>query len=157
MERSSLFLNSLTADAIPEIVTIEAAVHSAPWTEKSFKNELENPHSIFVVARQAGVVVGYGGAWILVDEAHVTNVTVAEDKRQQGIAKKILTELLLKSVAKGAICSTLEVRKSNVAAISLYEKFGYQQVTVRKKYYPDNQEDAVVMWLYDLEEWRPPV
>lgn len=141
---------------IPAILDIEKESNTAPWSERSFRNELDNPHSIFVVAMLKGEVVGYGGIWKVVDEAHVTTVSVAASARRQGIGERIMLELLKRAKADGMTCSTLEVRAGNEAAIRLYEKLGYIDTARRRGYYPDNKEDAVVMWLNDLQDWSPP-
>lgn len=138
---------------IPKILEIEQVTHSAPWSQKSFENELEHKYGVFLVGLIDGEVCAYGGVWILVDEAHVTNVVVRENLRGQGIGRRLMIELLEKAKSKGAVCATLEVRASNAGAIHLYETLGFVQSTVRKKYYPDNKEDAVVMMLNDLVNW----
>lgn len=130
--------------------------NTAPWSEKSFKNELDHNHGIFLVGILQGEVVAYGGIWLVVDEAHVTTIAVAEEHRRQGIGQRLMIELLEKGKVAGMVCSTLEVRASNVGAIKMYEKFGYAVTATRKGYYPDNKEDAAVMWLYNLETWEPP-
>ena len=140
---------------IPKILEIEQVTHTAPWSQRSFENELEHKYGIFLVGLVDGNVSAYGGVWILVDEAHVTNVVVKEGLRGQGIGRKLMIELLTKARMKGAVCATLEVRASNTAAIHLYEDLGFVQATLRKHYYPDNKEDAVVMMLNDLLKWDP--
>lgn len=146
----------LTAAHIPSILEIENASQGAPWSERAFLNELSNDHSIFCVAFDGKELVGYGGIWAIVDEAHVTTITIAPERRGKGLGKKLMIELLNRSKGAGMTCSTLEVRKSNEAAIALYERLGFHRAAVRKRYYPDNQEDAVIMWLYGLDEWEPP-
>ncbi|HMS54256.1 MAG TPA: ribosomal protein S18-alanine N-acetyltransferase [Fimbriimonadaceae bacterium] len=148
---NGLRLVPLHRDHIPQILEIEKASNGAPWSEQSFLNELENPQSIFLVGVIGNRVAGYGGVWICIDEAHVTNVAVAEEDRRKGVGKSIVKELLDKSVDSGATCSTLEVRAGNHPAIQMYKSFGFVPVATRKRYYPDNHEDAVVMWLYDLK------
>ncbi|MEI7578135.1 MAG: ribosomal protein S18-alanine N-acetyltransferase [Armatimonadota bacterium] len=145
----------LSKDLIDEILVIESATHSAPWSRKSFENELEHKYGVFLVALVEGKVIGYGGTWVLVDEAHVTNVVVSPDFRGQGIGRKLMNEMLVKAREKGAVCATLELRKSNEVALKLYESMGFIQATVRKAYYPDNQEDAIVMMMDDLLGWKP--
>lgn len=140
----------LTQGHIPSILEIENHSHGSPWSERSFQNELDHEHGVFIVALLNGQVVGYAGEWILVDEAHVTTVAVHKDFRRKGLGKSLMNELLSRAQDKGAVCSTLEVRAGNVAAIQLYESMGYVRVGLRKKYYPDNNEDAVVMWLYNF-------
>ena len=143
----------LNKSHIPEILAIEVVTHSAPWSSKSFENELDHKHGIFLVALVDGKIAGYGGTWVLIDEAHVTNVVVREDLRGLGIGRKLMYELLTRAREMGAVCATLEVRSSNKAAISLYDSLGFVQATLRKHYYPDNGEDAVVMMLDDLIHW----
>jgi ribosomal-protein-alanine N-acetyltransferase len=140
---------------IPELITIERASQGAPWSEKAFENELVNPHSIFRVARQGGKIVAYGGAWAIVDESHITTVCVHPDHRRKGLGKQMMLDILRESVERGLRCSTLEVRVSNESAIALYHHLGYQSVSVRRKYYPDNGEDALIMWLYGFKDLRP--
>lgn len=141
---------------IPAILEIEKRTNTAPWSERSFRNELNHAHGIFLTAFLAGEIVGYGGVWLVVDEAHVTTVAVAEEQRRQGIGQKLMVELLERAKARGMTCSTLEVRAGNHPAILLYEKLGFVRSALRKGYYPDNREDAVVMWLHDLVSWEPP-
>jgi ribosomal-protein-alanine N-acetyltransferase len=145
----------LSKDLIDEILVIESSTHSAPWSRKSFENELEHKYGVFLIALIEGKVIGYGGTWVLVDEAHVTNVVVSPEFRGQGIGRKLMNEMLVKAREKGAVCATLELRKSNEVALKLYESMGFIQATVRKAYYPDNQEDAIVMMLDDLLGWKP--
>jgi len=153
----TLRFEPLSENHIPAILEIEKVSNTAPWSERSFKNELDHQHGVFLVGILQGEVVAYGGVWLVVDEAHVTTIAVAEQNRRQGIGQRLMVELLLKAKAAGMVCSTLEVRASNVGAIKLYEKFGYSVTATRRGYYPDNREDAVVMWLYELQSWEPPL
>jgi ribosomal-protein-alanine N-acetyltransferase len=153
---NTLRFEALQESHIPAILEIEKTANSAPWSERSFKNELDHKHGVFLVGILQGQVVAYGGVWLVVDEAHVTTIAVAQEHRRQGIGQRLMIELLLKAQKNGMVCSTLEVRASNEGAIKMYEKFGYTVTATRKGYYPDNKEDAVVMWLYNLETWEPP-
>jgi ribosomal-protein-alanine N-acetyltransferase len=145
----------LSKDLIDEILVIESSTHSAPWSRKSFENELEHKYGVFNIALVEGKVIGYGGTWVLVDEAHVTNVVVSPEFRGQGIGRKLMNEMLVKAREKGAVCATLELRKSNEVALKLYESMGFKMATVRNADYPDNQEDALVMMMDDLLGWKP--
>ena len=153
---TTLRFEPLREDHIEAILAIEKTANTAPWSEKSFKNELDNPHGIFRVAILNGNVVGYGGVWLVIDEAHVTTIAVAENHRRLGIGRKLMIELMSLAKDRGMVCSTLEVRAGNGPAIQLYERLGYDRSALRKAYYPDNREDAVVMWLYKLDTWEPP-
>jgi ribosomal-protein-alanine N-acetyltransferase len=137
------------------VLEIEKLSNGAPWSEKSFENELDHEQGTFLVAIAEGHVVGYAGMWLIIDEAHIINVAVLPDYRRKGIARKLIVELLLRAKEKGAVCSTLEVRAGNEPAIKLYEAFGYVTVGRRKAYYHDNKEDALVMWLHGLDAWEP--
>jgi ribosomal-protein-alanine N-acetyltransferase len=152
----TLRFEPLREDHLPAILVIEKLANSAPWSERSFRNEFDNPHGIFRVAILNGEVVGYGGVWLVVDEAHVTTIAVAEEQRRLGIGRRLMIEMLNQSKSSGMVCSTLEVRAGNAAAIHLYERLGYSRSALRKAYYPDNREDAVVMWMYELDTWEPP-
>lgn len=141
---------------IPAILELEKVCQSSPWHENSFRNEINQDQSLFLVASRGGQTVGYGGVWIIADEAHVTTLAVDPAERRHGLGRAIMTELLDRAVERGATCSTLEVRASNLPAIKLYEGMGYVGVGVRKRYYPDNREDALIMWLYSLEGFGDP-
>jgi ribosomal-protein-alanine N-acetyltransferase len=153
---STLRFVPLEQSQVPEILEIEREANSAPWSERSFLNECTNPNAVFLVALLDGVLVAYGGVWLLVDEAHVTTVAVRDSARRQGIARRLVVELLKASKEHGMTCATLEVRAGNEAARGLYESLGFQIAARRKGYYPDNTEDALVMWLHHLDRWEPP-
>jgi ribosomal-protein-alanine N-acetyltransferase len=156
MPPKTLRFETLRADHVPKILEIENRTNTAPWSERAFHNELSHNDRIFLVALSGEEIVGYGGVWLVIDEAHVTTVAIAEAHRRQGIGEKLMIELLERSKEAGMVCSTLEVRAGNQAAITLYEKLGYRETAKRKGYYPDNKEDASVMWLYDLDKWQAP-
>ncbi len=150
----TLRFEPLSQARIPEILVIERRANSLPWSERSFANELENPQSLFVVALINGKVAAYAGVWLCFDEAHVTTVAVSPEWQRRGIGERCVRRLLEQAGERGAACSTLEVRASNEPAIRLYEKLGYLRTAVRKRYYPDNAEDAVVMWLHSLDAFK---
>jgi ribosomal-protein-alanine N-acetyltransferase len=141
---------------IPAILEIERSVNAAPWSERSFRNELTHPNGVFLTVFNEGRIIGYGGFWMVVDEAHITTVAISSEWRRKGIGLRLMVELLRRAKKKGMACSTLEVRAGNDAAIKLYEKLGYVGSAKRKAYYPDNKEDALVMWLHNLQTWEPP-
>lgn len=146
----------LAVQHLAAILEIESASNPAPWSEQSFRNELTNPQSVFLVATADGKTVGYGGYWRCIDEAHITTVAVAPERRREGIGRRLMVELLMRARDEGMVCSTLEVRAGNQPAVQLYEELGYAISARRKNYYPDNREDALVMWLHHLEQWAPP-
>lgn len=152
----SLRFESLKENHMASILEIEKEANPSPWSDASFRNELTNKQSTFLVCVSGQEVVGYGGMWAVVDEAHITTVAVAAAHRRKGIAWALMVELLRRAKEAGLTCSTLEVRASNDPAVQLYERLGYKVVTRRRRYYPDNREDALVMWLHDLTTWEPP-
>ncbi len=151
---SEIHFEHLEESYIKAIHAIETAAQPAPWSEKAFQNELTNPHSLFLVAVLKGSVIGYAGIWNLIDEAHVTTLMISPEYRGNGYGKLLISEVLLQAKEAGMTCATLEVRASNSVAIQLYESLGFTNAAIRKRYYPDNQEDAVVMWLYDMTGWN---
>lgn len=153
MKGTSIF--PLTREDIDPIMEIEAEANGSPWVRASFEQEIGHPPSEFIVAKADGAVVGYAGAWIVADECHITTVAVCAERRRQGIGRKLMVELLKRCRDRGAVCATLEVRAGNPAAIAMYENLGFVSAGLRKAYYPNNREDAVIMWLNDLAGWKP--
>ncbi|MBA4292794.1 ribosomal-protein-alanine N-acetyltransferase [bacterium] len=153
---AALRISSLEERHLTEVVTIENAAQTCPWSEQSFRNELAQDHGIFIVGELGQELIGFAGQWIMIDEAHIITVAIKDSYRRQGHAETLINELLLRAKDQGATCATLEVRAGNAPAIALYEKLGFQTTGKRKNYYPDNKEDALIMWLYDLKSWTPP-
>ncbi len=129
---------------LPDILKVENECFLHPWTENMFKEEISGRFSRYRVAEIEASAVAYMGMWVLADEGHITNVAVAKDFRRRGIAKALISDFISFADEKNLAFLTLEVRKSNISAISLYKSFGFCEVGVRKKYY-DNTEDAVLM------------
>ncbi|MCL4692952.1 MAG: ribosomal protein S18-alanine N-acetyltransferase, partial [Candidatus Hydrogenedentes bacterium] len=116
-----------------------------PWTEGMFRDEIRNNFSRFFVAMLDKVLVGYGGFWLVVDEAHITSVTVRDIYRGRGFGRRLVEHLLQEAEDAGARIATLEVRVSNLRARNLYLQYGFRPVGLRKNYYPKSNEDAIVM------------
>jgi len=131
------------------VLEIERVSNSAPWSEVSFRREIENPQARYFVARE-GEILGFAGYWTLIDEAHITTIAVKPEARGKGTGRALMLTIIEDAAARGMTCATLEVRIGNVAAIRLYESLGFLNSGVRKNYYPDNREDAVIMWRYGL-------
>ena len=137
---------------VEEIVALEKKCFPLPWTRESFLFELEdNKMAHYLVAIYSNRVVGYGGLWLILNEAHITNIAVDPGYRRKGVGEAITRGLIVIAAQYGANGITLEVRKSNFSAQNLYEKLGFRCVGSRKGYYQDNQEDALIMWLKDLK------
>ena len=132
---------------------IERLSFPIPWTADSFRTEYEhNRHALYIVAEENDFIAGFAGAWVIFDEAHVTNIAVHPDMRGKGIGEKLLLVLMQASIRLGAEKMFLEVRPSNEAAVYLYKKNGFAKISVRKHYYSDNGEDAIVMRA-ELNDW----
>ena len=136
---------------IDEVLSIENVSFTCPWTRHSFEHELSLSHSKALIAkkrvRDKKLIVGYISFWRVLNEVHILNLATHPDFRRKGIATCLIESCLSSSVLEGAGTVTLEVRRSNLPAISLYEKYGFLTEGIRPGYYSDNQEDAVIMWL----------
>jgi len=143
----SYMIREMIVADIERICIIEGACFPSPWSAASFENELTtNKLATYYVIEVEGIVVAYLGVWNIVDEGHITNVAVSPTYRGCGYGLALVEHLKEASIKKGVHFLTLEVRVSNIAAISLYEKMGFETQGIRKKYYQDNGEDAMIMW-----------
>lgn len=142
----NLLIRRMTVADLPAVVDLDKISFSLPWPERSFRFELtDNPASRCWVAEIDGRLVGVVVTWLFVDEAHIATIATHPDYRRQGIARRMLIYTLESAMREGAQSSFLEVRESNVAAQEMYRKFGYTEVGRRKRYYRDNNEDAILM------------
>ena len=133
------------------VVAIERSVNPRPWSLGLFAGELRMPTSRhWVVARSGVLVVGFAGLMVTLDEGHVTNFAVHGDFRRHHVATRMLLVLCREAIERGVCDMTLEVRASNRAAQALYGRFGFAPGGVRKAYYQDNAEDALIMWAHDM-------
>lgn len=134
------------------VLRIEEQVYPRPWTSALFLSELALRSSrAYFVARVGRQIVGYAGVMISFEDAHVTTVAVDPAWQRRGIATRLLVALARESLVRGAQHLTLEVRMSNKGAQALYRRFGFAPVGVRKNYYPETNEDALVMWVHDID------
>ena len=132
---------------VEAIYIIEKLCFPDPWSREALIYELEeNPRAFYIVAELDEKVVGYAGMWWVVDEGHITNVAVMPGYRNRRIGQGIIDVLIEFTSEKGIRHHTLEVRRSNEAAIRLYEKSGFRTEGIRKGYYLNNGEDALIMW-----------
>jgi len=143
-----LRIEKMTSSHIGEIARLEAECFSSPWSEEGLKSELTNSFARFFVAFSGEEIAGYIGAHNVLGEVYITNVAVFKEFRRQGIALKLIENLLGTAKNENAEFVTLEVRKSNFSAISLYEKCGFQKVGERKNFYEKPIEDAILMTYY---------
>ncbi len=146
-------IRRMTPEDCEQVYTIEKNTFARPWTLKDFEHEMkENPAARYLVAESDGVIIAYAGIWIILDESHITNIAVSKEFRGMGIGKHITGKLLQYASNLGSRYTTLEVRKSNLTAQNLYRSLGFEKVGIRKKYYEDNGEDALIMVLADMPE-----
>lgn len=131
---------------VPQVVAIEAATSTTPWTRAMFMAELGRPGTIDLVADLGGDILGYVMVSRYADVWHILNVCVREAHRGQGIAGNMLEVLFERAGGKPHLGFTLEVRVSNATAIGLYRRKGFMEHGVRPRYYSDNGEDAIIMW-----------
>ena len=131
---------------IDSILYIEELSFKDPWSRDSMEKELNNNFARYVVVTYNNEVIGYGGMWLILDEGHITNIAVAPKYRCIGAGKLILKSLIDICKKEKVNSLTLEVRISNTIAQNLYSKFGFISEGIRKNYYADNHEDALIMW-----------
>ncbi len=141
-----LSIRPMTEADLPSVQLIERASFTTPWPPQAYRQELEaNRLAHYLVALIGEQFVGYGGIWLMVDEAHVTTFAIHPAYRRRRIGERMLIALLDLAVDRHAREATLEVRLSNLPARRLYEKYGFRPVGIRPRYYSDNQEDALIM------------
>jgi len=134
-----------TIDYLPNVLYIESESYPEPWTHGMFRQELSNPCSYLWIAKQGDCLIGYAGFWLILDEAHVTRVTVAEKYRGMGYGRVITEHMLNKAREMGAVLARLEVRETNMPARILYEHLGFVVEGIRPGYYQRTNENAVLM------------
>jgi ribosomal-protein-alanine N-acetyltransferase len=144
----SLFFRFMREEDIDQIVNIEKLSFATPWSKESFYNELnKNQFATYVVIEDSEKVIGYCGVWLIIDEAHITNIAILPEYRGRKLGDALLAKVITTVKEMGAKSVTLEVRVTNTVAQNLYRKFGFENGGIRKNYYSDNQEDALVMWV----------
>lgn len=143
----------MAEEDIDSVVEIEEQLFSKPWTKQDFINSMSDRHNIYVVAEnEHQEIIGYCGIWGVLDEGQITNVAVRTEDQGNGVGFKMLEELLFIGRNEGLQQYTLEVRKSNIKAIRLYEKLGFVEEGIRKNFYDKPVEDGIIMWLRENVE-----
>jgi ribosomal-protein-alanine N-acetyltransferase len=137
-------------DQIMEIEKVSFGSHH--WSKNSFLSEVENDIGFYFTAinENTGNVVGYCGFWLIMNEAHITTIAVHPDLRKNRIGELLLQYMIEQGYKNDVKWFTLEVRVSNIAAQNLYNKYAFEQLGVRHKYYQDNNEDALIMWTENI-------
>ena len=129
------------------VAAIEADNFSLPWSEQGFLEAIQNSNNVFLVLENKGEIIGYCGAYVVCGEADITNVSIKQSQQNLGFGSVLLDAMLALLIKAGIHAMTLEVRKSNKAAIHLYEKKGFVTEGIRPGFYEKPVEDAVIMWL----------
>ena len=141
-------LEPMTMKTVPQVAALEAASFSCPWSENSIRSDLDNPWAIWLVALEGETLAGYLGVQYGPDGGDILTIATAPDFRGKGVAKALISEMTEQLKRKNLQWLTLEVRPSNTSARGLYEKLGFRQVGLRKRYYKAPPEDALLMTLY---------
>lgn len=137
--------------AVPEdagaLAVLEQQCFAIPWTKDALEYDIrENKMATYIVAEDNGEIAGYAGFWVIAGECNINNVAVSPLHRRKHIGSAIMDTMIKSCTEAGINRFTLEVRKSNTAAINLYRKYGFEAFGERKGYYEDNGEDAIIMW-----------
>lgn len=132
---------------VDAVLKVENEAFTTPWSRAAFEAETsDNELAYYLVVDVGGVIAGYAGMWLIIDEAHVTNIALAAAYRGAGLGEELVRALMELARERGAVSMTLEVRVSNVKAQALYTKLGFVSRGKRRNYYTDNREDALIMW-----------
>jgi ribosomal-protein-alanine N-acetyltransferase len=161
-----LEIKSLRAEQLPAVVELDRLCFGGHWTLEGYRRELESSSSHFLTlslqpelqdqtaspsSPSSPLLVGMGCFWSILDEAHITLLAIHPNYQRQGLGRLLLSALLRLAREQGIARATLEVRPSNQAALSLYQKFGFQEAGRRRRYYQDNGEDALILWRSGLQ------
>lgn len=143
-------IRRMRPEDVSTVMVIERECFTVPWRESAYLTEMANRSAFYIVACIDGQIVGFGGQWVIMDEAHITTIGVSKDYRGHKIGEQVLVALLDEALKHNVRRATLEVRESNEVAQNLYRKYGFQPAAIRRGYYTDNHENALVMWVDNL-------
>lgn len=143
-------INPMKKDHVAQVAALERQCFADPWSEGSIASELDNPLSLWLVAEQDGAICGYIGSQTVLDETDMMNIAVRQDCRRQGIAAALIEELVSRLKERGSHILRLEVRESNTPAIALYNSMGFTQLGIRRNYYRNPKENALILG----KEWE---
>ncbi|WMM24133.1 ribosomal protein S18-alanine N-acetyltransferase [Tissierella sp. MB52-C2] len=142
-----IIIRNMDENDLDDVMEIEKDAFTTPWPRESFLMEItKNQLAKYIVAEIDGVVVGYGGIWLILDEGHITNIAVKSKYRGLGVGNTLIEGLIFLCTKLDIKGMTLEVRVSNTVAKNLYKKYGFIESGIRPKYYQDDNEDALIMW-----------
>ena len=146
-------IRPMRIDDIEYVSRLERRCYTLPWSSSAYVTEVGNPNAYYTVATLPdGTIAGYAGMWVIMDELHMTTIAVDPSVRGLKIGERLLLDTIREGVKRGAERATLEVRERNTVAHNLYVKYGFEDVAVRKNYYSDNGENAIIMWANDLTQ-----
>lgn len=145
-----MIITRMNESHVAQVAALEKMCFSDPWSENSVASELNNPLSLWLIAEENQAVCGYVGSQTVLDETDMMNIAVHPDCRRRGVAAALITELVHQLRERGSHILRLEVRESNAPAIALYEAMGFTQLGLRKNYYRNPRENALILG----KEWR---
>lgn len=145
-----LNLRPMTMDDIDVVAQLERKIYPQPWSEDAFVDELSRENRAYYVVEGIDGIIGYGGMFLVEEDAHIATVAVTDEHRGRSIGTRLMLTLIEAALEAGAENLTLEVRIDNYAARDIYRRFGFAPIGIRKNYYRDS--DALVMWATDIEE-----
>ncbi len=146
--KEGIITRKMSAADLKAVQAIEQESFHDSWAVESWLDELNSSLANYIVLEQDGIIKGFAGFWLIAGEAQVTRVAVAKDERGKGLGRILTEALIAAALQENAEAVTLEVRKSNIAAQTVYTQTGFIVSGVRPNYYVDNKEDAIIMWLY---------
>jgi len=147
----SITVRPMVMTDVDGVMAVEQDSFLTPWSRSAFEEELaQNRLARYIVAVENDEIVGYAGTWLVINEAHVTNVAVSGQRRREGIGRLLMQKLMDLARENDMESMTLEVRVSNAAARHLYEQLGFVEAGIRKNYYSETKEDALILWCEKL-------
>lgn len=152
MEEGRRIIKKMGLEDLEELYEIEKKSYISPWPISTFYNEINNKFSHYIVLKVDNKILGYAGINCVIQESHITNLATHPEFRRRGLGEKLLICLIYDTISLGARWITLEVRVSNTPAIMLYKKYNFREAGIRRGYYLDTKEDAIIMWSEDLSK-----
>lgn len=147
---ANLILKEMDFSDLEGVYEVSSLSLKETWSLNSIEKELNNKLATYIVCLEDSKVLGFAGSWLIASEGQITNVAVHPNSRGKGIGKYLMEKLIFVLKNKGCTDITLEVRKSNIIAQNLYKSLGFKEEGIRKNFYEDNKEDAIIMWLHNI-------
>lgn len=147
---NEIALLPMSLQDIADVLMVEKVCFTQPWSREAFEEQILSPWTCYLVAKAGGRLLGYAGMYVILEDAHVTNVAVHPDARGQGLGRRLMEALIERAVRRGALRMDLEVRESNAVAQGLYRSLCFHSVGRRPAYYDHPREDALILRLEPL-------